>query len=70
MLRNSENTELVVFSTPYSTNERIFTLMHDPLYRVSIAWQNVAYNQPAHTGFYLGHDMPKPKTPKIYLAKK
>lgn len=68
--RNSENTELVVFSTPYSTNERIFTLMHDPLYRVSIAWQNVAYNQPAHTGFYLGHDMPKPKTPKIYLAKK
>ncbi|MFG6686914.1 rhamnogalacturonan lyase [Mariniflexile sp. HNIBRBA6329] len=68
--RNSENTELVIFATPYSTNERIFTLMHDPLYRVSIAWQNVAYNQPAHTGFYLGHGMAKPKAPKIYLAKK
>ena len=68
--RNSENTELVIFSTPYSTTERIFTLMHDPLYRTSIAWQNVGYNQPAHTGFYLGHGMTTPKTPNIYLAKK
>ncbi|MFD0990275.1 rhamnogalacturonan lyase [Mariniflexile jejuense] len=68
--RNSENTELVIFSTPNFTNERIFTLMHDPLYRVSIAWQNVAYNQPAHTSFYLGYGMKTPKTPHIYLAKK
>jgi rhamnogalacturonan endolyase len=22
-----------------------------------VAWQNVAYNQPAHTGFYLGEGM-------------
>ena len=28
--------------------------MHDPRYRLGIAWQNVAYNQPPHTGFYLG----------------
>ncbi|WP_370477688.1 rhamnogalacturonan lyase [Tamlana flava] len=68
--RNEENTELVIFSTPYPTEERIFTLMHDPLYRVSIAWQNVAYNQPAHTGFYLGAGMKKPKIPYIYIAKK
>lgn len=67
--RNEENTELVLFSTPYPTEERIFTLMHDPLYRVSIAWQNVAYNQPAHTGFYLGAGMKKPKTPDISLVK-
>lgn len=67
--RNEENTELVLFSTPYPTEERIFTLMHDPLYRVSIAWQNVAYNQPAHTGFYLGAGMEKPKTPDISLVK-
>lgn len=67
--RNDENTELVIFSTPHHTTERIFTLMHDPLYRTSIVWQNVAYNQPAHTGFYLGHGMAKPAVPKIKLTK-
>lgn len=67
--RKSDNTELVIFTTPYYTDERIFTLMHDPLYRTSIAWQNVGYNQPAHTSFYLGHGMTTPATPNIYLAK-
>ncbi|MBD0823598.1 rhamnogalacturonan lyase [Aestuariibaculum marinum] len=68
--RNEDNTELVIFSTPYPTEHRIFTLMHDPLYRVSIAWQNVGYNQPAHTSFYLGHGMEKPKTPNIKIVKR
>jgi len=27
-------------------------LMHDPQYRLAIAWQNVSYNQPPHPGFY------------------
>ena len=27
---------------------RITTLLHDPQYRVAIAWQNTAYNQPPH----------------------
>ncbi|MCU0874707.1 MAG: hypothetical protein MUE50_20440, partial [Pirellulaceae bacterium] len=43
--------------TTISTEHRIRTLMHDPQYRLSIAWQNVAYNQPPHTGFYLGEAM-------------
>ena len=28
--------------------------MHDPQYRLSVAWQNVGYYQPPHPGFYLG----------------
>jgi hypothetical protein len=28
--------------------------MQDPLYRLAVAWQNVAYNQPPQPGFYLG----------------
>jgi NAD(P)-dependent dehydrogenase (short-subunit alcohol dehydrogenase family) len=28
--------------------------MHDPQYRLAIAWQNVGYNQPPHPGFFLG----------------
>lgn len=27
--------------------------MYDHLYRLSIAWQNVGYNQPPHLGYYL-----------------
>jgi rhamnogalacturonan endolyase len=31
--------------------------MHDSVYRMGIAWQNTAYNQPPHIGFYLGEDI-------------
>jgi rhamnogalacturonan endolyase len=44
--------------------------MHDPQYRLSIAWQNVAYNQPPHLSFYLGEDMKKAPRPNIQLVKK
>jgi hypothetical protein len=27
------------------------------VYRLGIAWQNVAYNQPPHVSFYLGEGM-------------
>jgi len=33
------------------------TLMHNKEYRLSIVWQNVGYNQPPHTDFYLGYGM-------------
>jgi rhamnogalacturonan endolyase len=55
--------DLRIYTTTTPTTSRIYTLMHDPQYRLSIAWQNVAYNQPPHTGFYLGYGMtlPAPK---------
>jgi rhamnogalacturonan endolyase len=31
--------------------------MQDHVYRLGIAWQNVAYNQPPHVGYYLGEGM-------------
>ena len=34
----------------------IYTLMHDPVYRLAVARQNTAYNQPPHLGYYLGED--------------
>jgi rhamnogalacturonan endolyase len=52
--RTRDNRELRIFSTPIPTDVRLVTLMHDPVYRLGIAWQNVGYNQPAHPGFYLG----------------
>jgi hypothetical protein len=42
--------------------------MHDPQYRVAIAWQNTGYNQPPHPGFYLGDGMYRPPTPLIHTA--
>jgi rhamnogalacturonan endolyase len=50
--------ELRVFVSTIPTDLRFATLMHDPVYRLGVAWQNVAYNQPAHTSFYLGEGMP------------
>jgi len=51
--RTRDNSELRIFSTTVPTRFRLPTLMHDPTYRLSVAWQNVGYNQPAHPGFCL-----------------
>lgn len=40
---------LRVYTTVIPAKSRNITLMHDPLYRMAIAWQNSAYNQPPHT---------------------
>ncbi|MEU8261382.1 cellulose binding domain-containing protein [Micromonospora sp. NPDC048999] len=65
--RTSDSTALRIYSTPTPTSLRLHTLMHDPQYRVAIAWQNTAYNQPPHTGFFLGDGMTTPPAPNIYL---
>jgi rhamnogalacturonan endolyase len=39
------------------TKHRLVTLMQDPQYRLSIAWQNVSYNKPPHPSFFLGEGM-------------
>ncbi|MDV3459366.1 rhamnogalacturonan lyase [Sphingomonas sp. HF-S4] len=51
---NADSTELRIYATPFPTEERIVTLMHDPVYRLGVAWQNTAYNQPPHTSYFLG----------------
>ncbi len=60
--RTADNQELRIYSTTIPTQHRLYTLMHDPQYRLAIAWQNVAYNQPPHPSFFLGEGMkPAPK---------
>ena len=60
--------ELRIYTTTIPTDHRIYTLMHDPVYRLGVAWQNVAYNQPTHTGFYLGDGMAAPPRPAITVV--
>lgn len=50
---SNDNSTLNVFTTNTSSNFRVPTLMHDHTYRMGVAWQNVAYNQPPHIGYYL-----------------
>lgn len=42
-----------IYSSNVPTTYAIPTLMHDHTYRMAVAWQNTAYNQPPHIGFYL-----------------
>ncbi|MFY7888633.1 MAG: rhamnogalacturonan lyase [Spirosomataceae bacterium] len=53
IFRTQDNKELRIFSTTIPTSYRVPTLMHDHQYRLSIAWQNVGYNQPPHLSYYL-----------------
>lgn len=55
--RNKDSSELRIYTTTHLTNHKFYTLMHDPVYRLGVAWQNTAYNQPPHTGFYIGKEM-------------
>jgi rhamnogalacturonan endolyase len=55
--RTRDGRELRIFTTTIPTEHRLTTLMHDPIYRLGVAWQNVAYNQPTHPGYYLGDGM-------------
>ncbi len=50
----SDSSSLVIFTTTYDSDYRLVTPMHDHVYRMGIAWQNVAYNQPPHLGYYIG----------------
>ncbi|WP_249435820.1 rhamnogalacturonan lyase [Paenibacillus sp. Marseille-Q4541] len=66
--RSTDSSELRIYTTTVITDTRIYTLMHDPVYRLGIAWQNVAYNQPPHTSFYLGTGMSTPPVPNIKVT--
>lgn len=67
--RTEDSEALRIYTTVDLTEHRITTLMHDPMYRLGVAWQNTAYNQPPHPSFYLGHGMEKPPSQNIYEVK-
>ncbi|WP_051251469.1 fibronectin type III domain-containing protein [Paenibacillus harenae] len=68
MWRASDSSELRIYTTTDVTEHKIRTLMHDPIYRLGVAWQNVSYNQPPHPSFYLGTGMEEPAAPNIRYA--
>ncbi len=59
LLRTSDNSALHLYISTIPTEYRFHTFLEDPVYRISIATQNVTYNQPTQPGFYFGSDLKK-----------
>lgn len=57
LLRSDDNTALRLYVSTIPTDYRFHTFLEDPVYRISIATQNVAYNQPTQPGFYFGPEL-------------
>lgn len=68
VVASEDGTELRIYTTVIPSEHRLYTLMHDPQYRLSVALQNVAYNQPPHTSYFLGHDMAPIRQPHIKVV--
>lgn len=49
----TDSATLNIFTTNIPTPYRVPTLMHDHIYRMGVATQNVCYNQPPHLGYFL-----------------
>ncbi len=63
VFRSADSSELRIYTTTDPTDLRIVTLMHDPIYRLAVAWQNNGYNQPPHPSFFIGANMQTPPLP-------
>ena len=58
LLRSADNKSLRLYVSSQDTIDyRFHSFLEDPVYRSSVAYQNVAYNQPTNTGFYFGSDL-------------
>ena len=57
ILRTHDNSELRIYTSNIPTLYRFPTFMEDIPYRISVATQNVAYNQPSEPGFYFGAEL-------------
>jgi rhamnogalacturonan endolyase len=59
--RTLTSKELRVYITTIPSDHRLYTLMRDPSYRLSVAYQNVGNNQATQPGIYLGDGMAPPR---------
>ena len=54
VMKTADESAIRIYSTAIPTDYKIYTLMHDPYYRTSVAVQNNHYNQPPNLSYYLG----------------
>ncbi|GAB3933815.1 hypothetical protein GCM10029976_041890 [Kribbella albertanoniae] len=65
LVRTTDSSAIRIYLSTEVTDRKLYTLMHDPQYRVEVARQNTAYNQPSYTSFYLGSDTDWSKVPLV-----
>ena len=63
LVRTADSSALRIFTSTELTGHKLYTLMHDPQYRVEVARQQTTYNQPSYPGFYLASDTDWSKVP-------
>ncbi|WP_158554001.1 carbohydrate-binding protein [Micromonospora deserti] len=63
---NSSYNELIIFTTNYPTNTRLYTLAHNPAYRNAMTLKG--YVQSHHVDYFLGAGMTPPPRPNITYA--
>lgn len=64
--RETGSTALRIYTTTEVTTRRLYTLMHDPQYRMQVSSEQTGYNQPPHPSFHIGNGMSAPAKPDIY----
>lgn len=57
LLPTTDSSAIRIYSSTEVTDRKLTTLMHDPQYRVEVARQNTAYNQPSYTSYGLASDI-------------
>jgi len=63
--RETGNAALRIYTTTDITTRRLFTLMHDPQYRMQVSAEQTGFNQPPHPSFHIGLGMADPPKPDI-----
>lgn len=56
LVRTVDSTAIRMYLSTEVTDRKLYTLMHDPQYRVEVARQQTTYNQPSYPSFYLATD--------------
>ena len=57
LIRTTDNRNLRLYVSTIPTTYRFHTFLEEPVYRISLALENICYNQPTQPGFYFGPDL-------------
>jgi hypothetical protein len=64
LVRTVDSSAIRIYLSTEVTSHKLYTLMHDPQYRVEVARQQTTYNQPSYPGFYLASDTDWARVPR------
>jgi Rhamnogalacturonan I lyases beta-sheet domain len=63
LVRTVDSTAIRIHLSTEVTHHKLYTLMHDPRYRVEVARQQTGYNQPSYPSFYFASDLDWSRVP-------